>query len=317
MQGMITITVSDCPDPELAESIARAQRHMPGWSERVVGFIFDCKTRSDCFNIIASADGTVIGRVQCLRSITDKGRWLYGDMFVASEYRRRHIAEKMMNAALDVLRRRGCRRVCAFVGPGNMPSLCFQNKMGFKEVPWERFDDFLNEGEIMFECELTAYNIIGASEKAALYICKICDMCAEELHLGNIGEPSFYRGIKDMLSANAPDEENFLIRSGAIPCAWLKLNGLADGAETAWISMLAVAPPFRRRGAGLFAVGFAEKFLISKGKKTLRIHTTKDNTPALSLYEKCGYSAVEKCRAVSGDGEERVCLTLEKKLFRA
>lgn len=73
MQGMITITVSDCPDPELAESIARAQRHMPGWSERVVGFIFDCKTRSDCFNIIASANGTVIGRVQCLRSMTDKG----------------------------------------------------------------------------------------------------------------------------------------------------------------------------------------------------------------------------------------------------
>lgn len=163
--------------------------------------------------------------------------------------------------------------------------------------------------------ELTAYSAVRASETAARYICGICEMYVEPLHLGNIEYPQFRDEIAEMLSANDTDEENFLIRSGEIPCAWLKLNGLADGAETAWISMLAVAPPFQRHGAGQFAVGFAEEFLASKGKKTVHVHTTEDNLPALTLYQKCGYAVIESCLAVSGDGKERVRLTLEKGLF--
>ena len=74
---------------------------------------------------------------------------------------------------------------------------------------------------------------VGASETAALYICEICEMCAEPLHLGYIERRKFYGEIAEMLSAKDPDEENFLIRLGAVPCAQLKLNGLADGTETA------------------------------------------------------------------------------------
>lgn len=310
MQNTVTITVSDCPSPELAESIARAQWHKAEQSDSVIGY-----SHSDCFNIIASADNAVIGRVQCLRSMTDKERWLYGDIFIAPEYRRRHIAEKMVNAALDVLRDRGCRCVCAYVEHENMLSLSLLKKLGFKEAPYEPFDGISNEEELMFEMELTAYSAVHASEMTARYISEICETCAEPLHINIADHPSFYDEIARMLSANDPDEENFLIRSGAIPCAWLKLNGLADGTKTAWISMLAVAPPFQRHGAGEFAVRFAEKFSALKGKEVVRIHATEDNLPALSLYEKCGYAVTDSRRTVSGDGKERVRLTLEKELL--
>ena len=77
---------------------------------------------------------------------------------------------------------------------------------------------------------------------------------------------------------------------GAVPCAYLKINGLESGDETGWISMLAVAPSFQRKGTGAYAVRFAEEFLLKVGKSCVRIHTTQDNLPARNLYEKCGYS---------------------------
>lgn len=89
---------------------------------------------------------------------------------------------------------------------------------------------------------------------------------------------------------NDPDEKHFFICKGAVPCAYLKINGLESGDETGWISMLAVAPSFQRKGAGNYAVRYAEEFLRNAGKSCVRIHTTQDNLPAGNLYEKCGYS---------------------------
>lgn len=89
---------------------------------------------------------------------------------------------------------------------------------------------------------------------------------------------------------NDPDEKHFLICNGAVPCAYLKVNGLESCDETGWISMLAVAPSFQRKGAGAYAVRFAEEFFLKVGKSCVRIHTTQDNLPARNLYEKCGYS---------------------------
>ena len=88
---------------------------------------------------------------------------------------------------------------------------------------------------------------------------------------------------------NDPDEKHFFICKGAVPCAYLKINGLESGDETGWISMLAVAPSFQRKGAGTYAVLFAEKFMRSMGKSVVKIHTTNDNIPAQSLYGKCGF----------------------------
>lgn len=305
MQEIILITVSDYLGFDLAEKIAATQRHRPDWRDRVIRMMYDYKSRSDCFNVIASSGNKVIGRIQCLRSVTNTRLWYYGDMFVAPEYRRRHIATQMLNTAFEVLGDRGCRVVRAYVEPENIPSLGLQKKFGFKEVPYERFDDLLNEGELMFERDLQAYTIVPASEEMALYICELCEQCAESLHIGEIVYRDFYNEIVQML--NDTDEKNFLIYRGAFPCAWLKLNGFTD--DMGWLSMLAVATSFRRRGIGEFAVDFAEKYLSDKGKKYIRIHTTEDNVPARMLYEKCGYALVDSRR-----NSERNTLTFEKAL---
>ncbi len=305
MQEIISITVSDYLGFELAEKIAAAQWRRPDQRDRVIRMMYDYKSQSDCFNVIASSGDRVIGRIQCLRSVTNSRVWYYGGMFVAPEYRRRHIASQMLNAAFKALCDRGCRVVRAYVEHENIPSLGLQKKFGFKEVPYEQFDDLLNEGELMFERDLQAYTILPASEETALYICELCEQCSEPLHIGEIVYSDFYNEIVQML--NDTDEKNFLIYRGAFPCAWLKLNGFAD--DAGWLSMLAVTPSFRRRGIGEFAVDFAERYLSDKGKKHIKIHTTEDNAPARMLYEKCGYSLVDR-----RSNSERTDLTFEKAL---
>ncbi len=305
MQEIISITVSDYLGFELVEKIAAAQWHRPDWRDRVIRMMYDYKSRSDCFNVIARSGGTVIGRIQCMRSVTNPRLWHYGDVFVAPEYRRRHIASQMLNAAFEVLCDRGCCAVRAYVGPENIPSLGLQKKFGFNEVPYEQFDDLLNKGELMFERDLQAYTIVPASEETALYICELCEQCAKSLHIGEIVYHDFYNEIVQML--NDTDEKNFLIYRGAFPCAWLKLNGFTD--DAGWLSMLAVAPSFHRWGIGKFSVDFAERYLLEQGKKYIRIHTTEDNDPARMLYEKCGYALVDSRR-----NSERTTLTFEKAL---
>ncbi|MDR2686613.1 MAG: GNAT family N-acetyltransferase [Oscillospiraceae bacterium] len=88
------------------------------------------------------------------------------------------------------------------------------------------------------------------------------------------------------------DEANFILCRGGEPIGWLKLNGLKG--DMAWISMLAVHPAHQRQGAGRFAARYAEEFARGKGFTRLGIHTTKDNAPAQSCYEKSGYALVEE-----------------------
>lgn len=84
------------------------------------------------------------------------------------------------------------------------------------------------------------------------------------------------------------DEESFIVYKNNTPCAWLKLNGLQNK-DTAWISMLAVSEIFKRQGIGKYAVEFAVEYLTKLGFKNCKLHTTKDNLPAINLYSKCGF----------------------------
>lgn len=72
-----------------------------------------------------------------------------------------------------------------------------------------------------------------------------------------------------LISANDTDEKHFLIRKGAVPCGYLKINGLEDGND-GWISILAVASAFQRKGIGKYAVSYAESFLKSRENYALK-----------------------------------------------
>lgn len=177
-----------------------------------------------------------------------------------------------------------------YVEPENAVSLDLQAKAGFTEQPYQGFNKLINDGQLMFEKVLPTFNVTEAHGKtAAQYIAAIFGSNAEALHSRIIP----YREWCGLLSAGDPDEKHFLICKGAVPCAYLKVNGLESGNGTGWISVLAVEPAFQRKGAGGYAVRYAATFLRNAGKSCVKIHTTEDNLPARNLYEKCGYAVSE------------------------
>lgn len=112
---------------------------------------------------------------------------------------------------------------------------------------------------------------------------------------------------------NDTDEKHFIIFFEGMPAGWFKINGL-DGNGTAWLSMLAVAPEYQRKGLGKAAVSFFEKYISDRGFSSAGIHTTEDNSVAQNLYKKCGYEVTERSESVTGDGSKMISYTFFKKL---
>lgn len=112
---------------------------------------------------------------------------------------------------------------------------------------------------------------------------------------------------------NDTDEKHFIMFCEDKPAGWLKINGL-DGNSTAWLSMLAVAPEYQRKGLGMKAVSFFEEYISDRGFSSAGINTTEDNSTAQKLYEKCGYDITEHSESVMGDGSKMMSYTFFKKL---
>lgn len=309
---IITITVSDFLSSQLIENIALMQWHSsePRFTNSIKHIIYDGKTHSDCFNVIAiNAVGEVIGRLYCLKNQSQPHLWYYGDLAVCPDYRRHHIASKMLAAAIESLMNRGCTVLRTYVEPENIPSLNLQAAFGFAEKPYEVFDNLLNEDQLMLEKELSLYFVNPATVDDAQFITMIYGKNADALH----GNTIMFDEWKELLSKNDPDEAHFLIHKGAMPCGWLKINGL-ENTDMAWISMLAAEPKMQHQGIGTYAVKFAEDFIRSKGFSKVGIHTTEDNIPAQNLYKKCGYVITEHGECTTGDGVLRKGYTFMKVL---
>lgn len=58
------------------------------------------------------------------------------------------------------------------------------------------------------------------------------------------------------------------------------------------IHTLVVHPKYMRNGVGKKLMDFAKRYSIEQGIKTIRLDVSIHNTPAISLYEKCGYNYV-------------------------
>ena len=118
---------------------------------------------------------------------------------------------------------------------------------------------------------------------------------------------------REILSTNDPDEENFLICKGAMPVAWMRINGLYNQ-DKAWISMLVVCDKSQRKGVGTYAVNYAESYVKSKGFSKLGIQTTEDNFSAKTLYEKLGYVITAHKDGTYPDGTTGKSFIFEKEL---
>lgn len=307
---IITVFTSEYLTQELAEKIALAQWNNDDWADNIIRVLYGHKTETDCFNIVAeNADGAVVGRLFCIQNDVDPSLWYYGDLFVIPECRRKRIAQRMLKAAIAAIKDRGGTTLRCYVEPDNHVSLSFQEKLGFEQKPYQTFMELINNGQIMPEKELAPYHAEKAGLSEAIYITMLYGKNIDTLH----GNEIRYNEWCEVLSAKDEDEAHFLIYKGAMPVAWLKINGLCDS-NTCWISMLAVEPKFQRQDVGRFAVGFAEEYYRSEGKKQLFVKTTEDNTAAQKLYLKCGFCVCNKTTYITGDGISRTGIVFSKEI---
>lgn len=310
LSDIVTISTSEFLTKNLAEKIAIAQWNKAEWASSIIRVLYDCKTETDCFNVVAeNSAGAVVGRLFCIQNDIDPRLWYYGDLLVIPEYRRRHIAQRMLETAIEAIKDRGGTVLRCYVEPDNCVSLNLQEKFSFEQKSYQTFMELINDGQLMFEKEIAPYHAEKADTSAAIYITMLYGKNVDTLHGNEIG----YNEWCETISANDEDEAHFLIYKGAIPVAWLKINGLCDN-NSSWISMLAVEPKYQKQGVGTFAVDFAEQFCKSEGKKLLFIKTTEDNTAAKKLYLKCGFAVCDKTTYTTGDGVNRAGVIFLKKI---
>lgn len=144
------------------------------------------------------------------------------------------------------------------------------------------------------------YRIQELKKELIGFVADVYDENREQLHGIKIS-------LHDWISAfeeNAdPYEKNFIITFNAVPAAWLKINGIDT--DKLYVSMLVVKQSMQHKGAGTFALNYIEKYAKENLINRIIIKTTQDNSAAIGLYTKLGYT-VEKCIKYNAGGGDIV-----------
>ena len=294
MKEIITIQISKFLTNELVEQISQNQwkSSSPQFTNRSRQYIFDeLVNGNDCFGVIATTSrNQVIGRIHCVKNESDPCLWYYGDLFVTPEYRRNGIAKQIILAAINYLSEIGATNLRCYVNPNNVPSRNLQVILGFSEKLFEPFNGFINDGEIMYELDLPSpLTVIPATINEAYFVRILFAQNRDVLNHGNITLSEW----KEILSVEDPDEKHFLIYKGALPVAYMKINGLLN-TDKAWLSMLFVAKDFQHQGIGSFALKYAEEYVKKRGFNVINVQTDKENITAINFYSKLGYQIYDR-----------------------
>ena len=59
-----------------------------------------------------------------------------------------------------------------------------------------------------------------------------------------------------------------------------------------WITLLYLAPEYRRKNLGVQLLGRAVCYYEERGMKSIRLHVASDNAPAIAFYRKYGFGAI-------------------------
>lgn len=311
LANLYTIKISSNLTQELIRKVADFKWHStePKMLNIIREVLYDTKRKSDCFNVIAfNRQEEVIGILFCVQNQRNPKLWYYGDLLVAPRYRHLKIATQMVNTAIEKIADMGGEVIHTYVEQSNIASINLQQSLGFIQRPFEKFDELLNDGQIMFERNIQkeAYNVIPATANEALFAAMLYEDNRDAIH----GKDISLKEWQEALAGNK-DEENFLICQGAICYAWIQINDLSNK-DTAWISKLVVDNKKLRQGIGSWAVSFAEDYIKSKGFNKVAVHTTVDNTIAQNFYRKCGYTLTKDHDIVTDDGVKRSGFTFEK-----
>lgn len=68
----------------------------------------------------------------------------------------------------------------------------------------------------------------------------------------------------------------------------------ADGATRAFIHSFRIRPQYRNQGLGSGLLSYAEQDLQARGFRWVNLNVAEDNPGALRLYERMGYTAIER-----------------------
>ncbi len=156
-ENQITIYTSNNPTPELAAQIAQLRWHSDCADNvnQILMFTSLDKDATDCFHVYACDEKkTVIAALYCVQNDQNSLKWYYGDLFVMPSYQRQGIARKTIAFTIEYLSARNATSLVTYVEPTNQASLALQKSLGFTQVEYEIFNDFINEGQLRFE-----YNI--------------------------------------------------------------------------------------------------------------------------------------------------------------
>ena len=89
---------------------------------------------------------------------------------------------------------------------------------------------------------------------------------------------------------------------------------LADGKITAYLLALEVKDEFRRRGLGSWLVASVQHLALDQGFRRLTLMVEPDNGPALSLYQRLGFTAFKNSSEI-WRGKPLALLCMEKMLL--
>ena len=261
MKEIIRIQISKFLSNELVEQISQKQWHTtnPAFVNRSRQYVFDEITDgNDCFGVVAlAAENKVIGRLHCVRNKDNIKKWYYGDLFVIPEYRRMGIATQMIEKAKSHLSEIGAQSLCCYVEPDNVASRQLQISVGFTERPFCTFNDFINDGEIMYELNIVnSFCIIPATVDEAYFVRILFVQNKEKLSVGNIDMNEW----KEILTEASADTKHFLICKGAVPIAYIRIEK-AEETDNTKISTFFVADGFDYEEIYNFGVEFAKNYV--------------------------------------------------------
>lgn len=91
-------------------------------------------------------------------------------------------------------------------------------------------------------------------------------------------------------------------------------SDLADGKTTAYLEALEGREDFRKRGLGTWLVTSVERLAVEQGFRRLTLMVEPDNVPALSLYQRLGFTAFKNSSEI-WRGKPLALLCMEKMLL--
>lgn len=111
----------------------------------------------------------------------------------------------------------------------NNASRQLQISVGFNERPFYPFNDFINDGQIMYELQIpNNLSVVPATTDEAYFVRVLFALNKDRLDVGDIRMEAWL----EILTEERPDVKHFLICKGAVPIAYMRIVKIEESNKT-------------------------------------------------------------------------------------